>query len=135
MKNILTDTRAKISFDLMGIVLMIIAIAVGQFVGSYLVQYLGSLGGGIIGSLAVGLVIYVIYTFVSKGKFGIANAVIFSVLIYVANLIAGYISTIIGIGGGYMTLILAGITMSLLWGWVGGKSAKTGKTITKSFKI
>lgn len=124
MKNFVKDTKAKISFDLMGIVLMIIAIAVGQFVGSYLVAYLGSMAGGIVGSLITGLIVYVIYTFLSKGKFGVVNAVLFAVLIYVANLIAGYAGSWIGIGGSYLTLILAGVVMSFLWGWVGGKSAK-----------
>jgi len=111
----------------MGIVLMIVAIAVGQFVGGYLITYIGSIGGGIVGSLLVGLIIYAIYTFASKGKLGIVNAVIFSVLIYVANLVAAYIGMLIGIGGGYLTLVIAGILMSFLWGWVGGKSAKAGK--------
>ena len=114
-------------FDLMGIVLMIVAIAVGQFVGGYLIAYIGSIGGGIVGSLLVGLIIYVIYTFASKGKFGIVNAGIFAVLIYVANLIAAYVGTLIGVGGGYVTLIIAGVLMSFLWGWVGGKSVKAGK--------
>lgn len=114
-------------FDLMGIVLMIVAIAVGQFVGGYLIAYIGNIGGGIVGSLIVGLIIYAIYTFASKGKLGIANAVIFSVLIYVANIVAAYLGTFIGVGGGYVTLIIAGIFMSFLWGWVGGKSAKAGK--------
>ena len=114
-------------FDLMGIVLMIVAIAVGQFVGGYLVAYIGDVGGGIVGSLIVGLIVYAIYTFASKGKFTVANAVIFSVLIYVANLVAAYLGTFIGVGGGYVTLIIAGVLMSFLWGWVGGKSAKNGK--------
>jgi hypothetical protein len=114
-------------FHLMAIILMIIAIAVGQFLGGYLVPYLGSMGGGIIGSFVIGLVIYVIYTFASKGKFGLVNAIIFSVLIYVANLVAAYASGLIGIGGGYMTLIISGVLMAFLWGWVGGKNVKGGK--------
>jgi hypothetical protein len=114
-------------FDLMGIVLMIVAIAVGQFIGGYLIAYLGDIGGGIVGSLLVGLIVYGIYTFASKGKFGVVNAAIFSVLIYVANLVAAYLGTFIGVGGGYVTLIIAGVLMSFLWGWVGGKSAKAGK--------
>jgi hypothetical protein len=121
-------------FDLMAVILMIIAIAVGQFLGTYLIAYLGSIGGGIIGSLLVGLLIYVIYTFASKGKFGVVNAIIFAALIYVANLIAAYASGLIGIGGGYMTLIIAGILMAFLWGWIGGKSAKSGKAV-KALKI
>lgn len=116
-----------IKFDLMGIVLMIVAIAVGQFGGGYLTAYLGDIGGGVVGSLLVGLIIYGIYTFASKGKFTVTNAVIFSVLIYVANIVAAYLGTYIGVGGGYVTLIIAGVMMSFLWGWVGGKSAKTGK--------
>ena len=115
----------------MAIVLMIIAIAVGQFLGGYLIPYLGSMGGGIVGSLVIGLVIYAIFTFASKGKFGIVNAVIFTVLIYVANLVAGYASGMIGIGGGYLTLIISGVVMSLLWGWIGGKSGKVKVPTTK----
>lgn len=119
-----------VKFDLMAIVLMIVAIAVGQFIGGYLVPYLGSAGGGVIGSLAVGLVIYLIYTLLSKGKFTVINAILFAVLIYVANLVAGYASGMIGIGGGYLTLVLSGVVMALLWGYVGGKSA-TPKTKLK----
>jgi len=125
LQNFIDDTHAKVSFDLMGIVLMIVAIAVGQFAGGYLVPYLGQYGAGILGSLAVGAVIYVIYTFISKGKFTLTNLALFAILIYVANIIAGYVSTMIGIGGGYMTLLLGGIFMSFLWGWVGGKNAKS----------
>jgi len=125
LQNFIDDTHAKVSFDLMGIVLMIVAIAVGQFAGGYLVPYLGQYGAGILGSLAVGAVIYVIYTFISKGKFTLKNLALFAILIYVANIIAGYVSTMIGIGGGYMTLLLGGIFMSFLWGWVGGKNAKS----------
>ncbi|MGD0451202.1 MAG: hypothetical protein ABSA79_09145 [Candidatus Bathyarchaeia archaeon] len=111
-------------FDLMAIILMIIAIAVGQFIGGYLVAYIGSIGGGIVGSLLTGLIVYVIYTFASKGKFTVGNAVIFAMLIYVANIIAAYASGLIGIGGGYLSLVIAGVFMALLWGWVGGKNAQ-----------
>jgi hypothetical protein len=121
-------------FDLMGIVLMIIAIAVGQFIGSYLVGYLGGLGGGIIGSLIVGAVIYVIYTFATRGKFTLVHLIIFSILIYVANLVAGYFSVLFGLGGGYITLIIAGVLMAFLWGWVGGQG-KGKKTKIDGIKI
>jgi len=115
-------------FDLMAIILMIIAIAVGQWAGSYLIVYIGSLGGGIVGSLFVGLIIYVIYTFAAKGKFTFVNALIFAMLIYAANIMAAYASGLIGVGGGYLSLVIAGVFMALLWGWVGGKNAqKTSK--------
>lgn len=108
-------------FDLMGIVMMIIAVSVGQYLGAYLTAMVG-LPGGIVGSLMVGLVTYAIYTFVSGGKFGLWGAVIFTLLIYVANLASGYISSAIGIGGGMLTLVVTGAIASFLWGWFGGKS-------------
>jgi hypothetical protein len=110
-------------FDLFGIIMMIVAVAVGQYLGAYLGTMLG-LGGGIVGSLLVGLVTYAIYTFVSGGKFGLWGAVIFSVLIYVANLGAGYVGSMLGLGGGIVTLAVTGAIASLLWGWFGGKKAK-----------
>lgn len=116
--------------DLMAVLVMIIAIAVGQFIGGYLMPYLGGLGGGILGSFIVGLIIYGIYALATKTKLTITGGVIFSILIYVANLIAGYAGTLIGITSGYMTLIIAGLVAALLWGWVGGKNAKSGKLKT-----
>jgi hypothetical protein len=127
LRRFLTDKRAAMKFDIMGIVLMIIAIAVGQFLGTWLAPMLGSeFSSGIIGSLLVGALCYVIYTFLSGGKFGLTGLVIFAVLIYVANLIAAYVATMLGIGGGFATLGIAGVVASLLWGWVGGKQAKRG---------
>jgi hypothetical protein len=110
-------------FDLMGIVFMIVAIAIGQLLGGYLTSYLGSLGGGLAGTFIVGFIVYVIYTFMTKGKFGIMSALIFSVLIYIANMAAGYVDGMIGIGGGVLTLVITGLIASLLWGWIGGKTA------------
>ena len=111
----------------MAVLVMIVAIAVGQFLGSYLLAYLGTLGSGIAGSLIVGVVIYAIYTFATKAKFGIVNAVIFTILIYVSNLAAGYVAGWIGITTGYMTLIIAGVFAAFLWGWVGAKPSKAAK--------
>lgn len=119
---------SKFKFDLIGIIIMIIAIAIGQFISSgWLIPALGSLAGGIVGSIITGLVVYVIYTFLSGGKFGIWNAVIFAVLIYVANLLAGYIAAYFGASSGYISLVIAGVFASFLWGWVGGKAAARGK--------
>jgi uncharacterized membrane protein YfcA len=111
-------------FDLMGIVFMIVAIALGQFLGGYLSGYLGSLGGGLAGTFVVGFLAYLIYTFLTKAKFGITNALIFTVLIYVANMAAGYVDGMIGLGGGILTLVMTGFLASLLWGWIGGRSAR-----------
>lgn len=107
----------------MGIVMMIVAIALGQLLGGYLTGYLGSLGGGLAGTFIIGFLVYVIYTFLTKGKFGITSALIFTVLIYIANMAAGYVDSMVGLGGGILTLVLTGFIASLLWGWIGGKTA------------
>ena len=114
-------------FDLMGIVFMIVAIALAQLLSGYIAPYLGSLGGGLASVFIVGLLAYVIYTVVTKGKFGIVSALIFSVLIYIANMAGGYVDSMIGLGGGLLTLVFTGVIASLLWGWIGGKSVKGGK--------
>lgn len=111
----------------MAVLVMIVAIGVGQFLGTYLLAYLGTMASGIVGSLIVGLIIYAIYTFATKAKFGLVPAVIFTVLIYVSNLVAGYAATLIGITSGYMTLIIAGVIAAFLWGWVGAKPSKATK--------
>lgn len=114
-------------FDIFGIIMMIVAVALGQIVGSYLVGMLGSLAGGIVGSLIVGAIIYVIYTFITGGKFGIVNALIFAVIIYVANMVAGYVDAAAGLGGGLLTLVITGVVASFAWGWIGGKAAGKAK--------
>jgi hypothetical protein len=119
-------------FDFMGIIFMIVAIALGQLLGGYLQVYLGSLGGGLVGTLLVGFLAYLIYTFLTKGKFGVVSALIFTVLIYIANLAAGYVDGMLGFGGGLLTLVLSGGIASLLWGWIGGKTAGRGRAVLKA---
>jgi hypothetical protein len=114
-------------FDLMGIVFMIVAIALAQFIGPYFTPYLGSLGGGLAGVFLVGIIAYVVYTFLTHAKFGIVNAVIFTVLIYIANMVAGYVDGMIGLGGGILSLVITGFIASLLWGWIGGRKGKSRK--------
>ena len=114
-------------FDLMGIIFMIVAIAMGQLLGGFLEGYIGSLGGGLLSTFIVGFLAYVIYTFLTKAKFGITNALIFTVLIYVANMIAGYVSGWMGLGGGIFTIVITAFFASLLWGWIGGRSKRAVK--------
>jgi hypothetical protein len=123
------DTKAKVTFSVWGIIMMILAVALGQLLGGYLVEYLGSLGGGIVGSLVVGLACYAIYTLLTSGAWGIMPAVLFAVIIYVANLAAAYVDTMFGLGGGIITLVVTGALASLLWGWVGGKGKGKGKPL------
>lgn len=125
------DTKAKVTFNVWGIIMMIIAVALGQLLGGYLTASLGSIGGGIMGSLIVGLVCYAIYTVLTSGRWGLVPAVIFAVIIYVANLAAAYIDSMFGLSGGILTLVVTGALASLLWGWVGGK----GKGKVKAPKL
>ena len=116
-------------FDLMGIVFMIVAIALGQFLAGYLSGYLGDIGGGLAGTFIAGFLGYVIYTFLTKAKFGVTSALIFTVLIYVANMIASYVDSMVGLGGGVLTLVITGLVASLLWGWIGGKYAGKSRAV------
>lgn len=105
----------------MGIIMMIIAIFVGQWLGSFLIGYLGSLGSGIVGTFLIGLVCYFIYTLLVKGKFKLMGAVVFAVLVWLAGFVAQYVDSMLGLGGGIFLTVITGVIASLLWGWVGGK--------------
>ncbi len=126
------DTQAKggaakiggARFDLFGIILMIIAIALGNIVGGMIAGWIG-FAGGIIGVFVVGVVIYAIYMFATGGKIRIMGAVIFSVLIYIAQMLAGTLGGFVGVTGGIVTLVFTALIVSILWGWIGGKEAKT----------
>lgn len=127
-----TSAKAKVGrgtrvggarFDVFGIVLMAIAIALGNMVGGWIAGWIG-FAGGIIGVFIVGAVIYLVYMMISGGKIEIMGAIIFSVLIYVAQLLAGILGGFVGVGGGIVTLIITAVLVSLLWGWFGGKQTK-----------
>ena len=109
-------------FNIMGIVFMFVAIWLGQLLGGYLEVFLGSLGGGLAATLIAGFIAYVIYTLLTKGKMNIVQGLIFTVLIYIANLAGSYVAGMIGMAGGMVTLVFAAVVASLLWGWIGGKS-------------
>lgn len=108
-------------FNIWGIVLMIVAIIAAQFIGEFLIPYLGSSGGGLIGSFLIGAIAYAVYTLLSGGKFRLMSMIVFAVLVYVSNLIAGYVGGMLGLSAGYISLALAGVVMSFLWGWVGAR--------------
>ena len=115
-------------FDVFGILLMIVAIAIGQVAADYLGSMFG-LAGGIMGAVLAGSVAYLIFSLVTGGKLGVMNGVIFVVLIYIAQLAAAYIASLAGMASGYLTLILAGVIVSFVWGWIGGR--KQGQTPVK----
>lgn len=107
------------SFDVFGIVLMMIAIAVGTMVGGIVGGFIG-FAGGIIGSFIVGFIVYVIWTFLVGARINIKDGVIFSVLIYIAQIISGYLQSFVGFGGAIVAYLLTAVVLSLLWGLFGG---------------
>jgi hypothetical protein len=124
-------------FDFLAIVMMIIAVAVGQIAGGYIESVAGSVLpvtgflGALVGILAVGFAIYFVYTLATGGKLNLMMGVIFSFIVYVANIIAGYIASFTGFGGGLLSLVIVGVVASFIWGWVGGK----GKSVKAPLKL
>jgi hypothetical protein len=111
----------KFKFSIMGIVLMVIAIVAGQYLGTFLTPYLGSLSGGITGALLIGVLSFFVFALLTGTKMTIMGAIIFAVLIYAANMIAAYIAGTFGFGSGVITLVLTSSLASILWGWFGAK--------------
>jgi hypothetical protein len=114
-------------FDILGLVMMIISVGIGQLLGSMVEGVIGGYVGGTIGTLlaivAVGMVIYAVFTLVTGGKLDLMTGLIFAVIVYIANMIAGYIASMTGFGGGIVSLVAVGFIASLIWGYVGGKKA------------
>lgn len=119
-------------FDVLGIILMIVAIWVGTFVGAGISGFIG-FGGGIVGSFIVGFIVYLIYTLLHGGKIVLMQGLIFAILVYVAQIIAGLIGGYTGLGGGLIGLAVTGFILAMLWGWFGGKASpiQMGKTSAK----
>lgn len=99
---------------------MIVAIWLGTFIGAGLSGVIG-LGGGIVGSFIVGFIVYLIYTLLHGGKIVLMQGLIFAILVYVAQIIAGLIGGYTGLGGGLVGLGITGFVLAMLWGWFGGK--------------
>ena len=110
----------KTSFDLFGIILMAIAILLGNMLGGVLGSMIG-FGGGILGTIMVGFVIYAIYTFITGAKIEIVSGLIFAACVWVANLLTGVVGGVVGIGGGLVIFILQVVFLSLIWGFIGAK--------------
>ena len=117
--------------NIMAFVMMIVAIAVGNVAGGFLLDVVGgTIGGTIIGTLLVGFVCYAVYTLVTKGKFNLTGGLLFAVLVFVASLVAGYMGDYLALGAGDLVLyVITGAIMAVLWSWIGGKasSGKKGK--------
>lgn len=114
------------TFNIMGIVFMIIALALGSLIGSMVASWLG-IAGGIIGSMLVGFIIYAIWAFLTGQKIRIWAGLIFAIMVWVANIIAGAIQGATGFGGGLMGYVIVAVILSFIWGKFGKGMAGTGK--------
>jgi len=103
---------------------MMLAIWLGTFIGSGIAVFLG-FAGGIIGSLIVGAIIYVVYCFATGRKIVLWAGVIFAVLMWIAQILAGMVSGATGLGGGLIGLLVTAVIMSFLWGNFGTKWSGT----------
>lgn len=110
-------------FDVFGIILMIVAIALGTMVGGMFAGWIG-FGGGLLGAFIVGFIIYVIWAFISGVKINVFDGVIFSVLVYIAQIVAGYLEGFVGIGGALVAYLFEALVLALLWGMIGGGKGK-----------
>lgn len=114
---------------------MVIAIGLGSIVGNAVANIFG-LAGGIIGTLLTGFVIYLLYAFLSGMSIKLFAGIIFSIIVWLANMIAGLVSGWTGMGGGLITLIISAIIAMFLWsnfgaGMAGQSVATTSKTSKK----
>lgn len=108
----------------MGIIFMMVAIWLGTMIGSSVASMLG-FAGGIIGSVVVGFMVYIVWALISGQRINLMNGSIFAVLVYVAQLISGMIFGATGWGGGIIGYFMTAFILSFLWGWIGRGSAKT----------
>ena len=123
------ENKPNMKLNIMAFVMMIVAIAVGKIAGGFLLDVVGgTIGGTIIGTLVVGFVCYIIYNLVTRGKFNLTSGLLFAVLVFVAELVAGYAGSYLALGTGDLILYaITGAIMAILWSWIGGKSASGSK--------
>lgn len=126
-------------FDIMGIVLMMVAIWAGTFIGNMVAGMVG-FAGGLVGAIIIGFVVYLVWTLLNGGKIDLMNGVMFSVLVYLAQLIQNILSGVIGFGGSIVGLFFSAVILSFLVGAVlGTKDAPvamgTGKGKSKGLNL
>lgn len=113
------DTRGTMKFDIMGIVLMMVAIWAGTFIGNMVAGMVG-FAGGLVGAIIIGFVIYLVWSLIKGQKIDITNGVLFSVLVYLAQMIQNMLSRYIGFGGSLIGLFFTALILSFLVGLVLG---------------
>ena len=120
-----------LKFSIFGIVLMALAIGLGSVVGNALAGMIG-FAGGIIGTLITGFVVYVIYAFMSGMPIKLFGGIIFALMVWLANMMAGLVHGWTGFGGGIIGLIISAVILSFLWGnWGAGMAGQSGISTSK----
>jgi len=122
------------TFDLFGIILMALAIGIGTIVGGMAAGFIG-FGGGILGAFIVGFITYVIWAYVVGARIDLKDGVIFSVLVYSAQIIAGYLQGFVGFGGALVGYLFTAVIMALVWGMIGGGKGKGGASKQAPIKV
>jgi len=121
----------------MGIVLMMVAIWAGTFIGNIVAGMVG-FAGGLVGAIIIGFVVYLIWALLKGLKIELMDGLLFSVLVYLAQLIQSLLSGYIGFGGSIIGLFFSAVILSLLVGFVlGTKDAPVamGKGKSKGLKL
>ena len=121
-------------FNLFAIILAGVAIGLGSVVGSALTGMVG-FAGGIVGTLVTGFVIYLIYAFLSGMPIQLFAGLIFALMVWLTNMLAGMISGWTGLGGGLIGLGISAVILSFLWGnWGAGMAGQTQSTASTGKK-
>jgi len=120
-----------VKFNIMGIIFMVIAIALGTMLGSLIAGWIG-FAGGLAGIFITGFVVYLIYAFMSGQKINIITGLIFAGLVWVSGIITGMVSGAVGIGGGLIGLFIQAIVLGFLAGYVLKGETPLGVTQKKS---
>lgn len=124
-------------FDLMGILLMMVAIWLGTTFGNIFGGMIG-FAGGLIGAILVGFCIYLVWALLNGKKIEIMNGVLFAVMVYLAQLIQNALSGVIGFGGSIIGLFFTALILSFLVGFVLGPKESPvamGNSKSKGLKL
>jgi hypothetical protein len=120
-------------FDLFGVILMALAIGLGGIVGNAVAGWLG-LAGGMIGTFVAGLVVYVLYAVLRGMPLRLMGGIIFAVLVWLANMLAGAVQGWIGVTGSLIGLLIEAFILSFIWGNFGASMAGQSTSTTKTKK-
>jgi hypothetical protein len=121
--------ESDLKLNLFSIIIMMVAIGLGNVVGNMVAGMIG-MAGGIIGSMIVGFVIYVIFAFLSGMSIKLFAGIVFAIFVWLANMLAGLISGWTGFGGGIIGLLISALVLSFLWSNWGASMAGQSKRST-----